>query len=38
MVNIILVAHLCNGLKITFRSEKHMVEDDVLFTNYLVGK
>ena len=32
------MTHLCNGFKITFISEKHMVEDDVLFTNHLVGK
>ena len=29
---------VCNGFKITFVSEKHMVEDDILFTNHLVGK
>ena len=28
----------CNGFKITFLSEKHVVEDDVLFTNHPVGK
>ena len=28
----------CNGFEITFVSEKHMVEDDVLFTNHLVMK
>ena len=30
----------CNGLnfKITFVSEKHVVEDDVLFTTHLAGK
>ena len=27
-----------SNFKITFVSEKHMVEDDVLFTNHLVGK
>ena len=26
------------GLEITFLSEEHVVEDDVLFTNHLVGK
>ena len=29
---------VCNGFEITFVSEKHMVKDDVLFTNHLVGK
>ena len=29
---------VCNGFEITFILEKHMVEDDVLFTNHLVGK
>ena len=29
---------LCNGFEITFILEKHMVEDNVLFTNHLVGK
>ena len=29
---------MCNGFDITFVSEKHVVEDDVLFTNYLAGK
>ena len=28
----------CNGFEITFISEKHVVEDDILFTNHLVGK
>ena len=28
----------CNGFEITFVSEKHMVEDDILFTNHLVRK
>ena len=28
----------CNRFKITFVSEKHVVEDDVLFTNHLAGK
>ena len=28
----------CNGFKITFVSEKHVVEDDVLFTNHLAVK
>ena len=32
------VPYLCNGFEITFVSEKHVVEDDVLFTNHLVGK
>ena len=27
-----------SNFKITFVSEKHMVEDDVLFTNHLAGK
>ena len=27
-----------SNFKITFISEKHVVEDDVLFTNHLVGK
>ena len=27
-----------SNFEITFVSEKHMVEDDVLFTNHLVGK
>ena len=27
-----------SDFEITFISEKHMVEDDVLFTNHLVGK
>ena len=26
---------ICNGVEITFVSEKHVVEDDVLFTNHL---
>ena len=30
--------YTCNGFKITFVSEKHVVEDDVLFTNHLAGK
>ena len=25
----------CNGFEITSASEKHMVEDDILFTNHL---
>ena len=29
---------LCNGFEITFVLEKHVVEDDVLFTNHLVEK
>ena len=29
---------VCNGFEITFVSEKHVVEDDMLFTNHLVGK
>ena len=29
---------ICNGFEITFVSEKHVVEDDVLFTNHLAGK
>ena len=28
----------CNRFEITFISEKHVVEDDVLFTNHLAGK
>ena len=28
----------CNGFKITFISEKHVVEDNVLFTNHMAGK
>ena len=28
----------CNGFEITFVLEKHVVEDDVLFTNHLAGK
>ena len=28
----------CNGFEITFVSEKHVVEDNILFTNHLVGK
>ena len=32
------LAMLCNGFAITFISEKHVVEDNVLFTNHLVGK
>ena len=27
-----------SNFEITFVSAKHMVEDDVLFTNYLAGK
>ena len=27
-----------SDVKITFVSEKHVVDDDVLFTNHLVGK
>ena len=27
----------CNGFEITFVSEKHVVEDYILFTNHLVG-
>ena len=30
--------HFCNGFEITFVSEKHVVEDNVLFTNHLAGK
>ena len=29
---------LCNGFEITFVSEKHEVEDDILFTNHLAEK
>ena len=29
---------ICNWFEITIVSEKHMVEDDVLFTNHLAGK
>ena len=29
---------VCNGFEITFVSEKHVVENDVLFTNHLSGK
>ena len=31
--------YVCNGFnfEITFVSEKHVVEDDVLFTNHLAG-
>ena len=29
---------ICNGFKITFISEKHVGEDDIMFTNHLVGK
>ena len=29
---------VCNEFEITFVSEKHVVEDDILFTNHLVGK
>ena len=28
----------CNRLEITSMLEKHVVEDDILFTNHLVGK
>ena len=34
----IVISYLCNGFEITFVSEKHVVEDNVLFTNHLVGK
>ena len=27
----------CNGFEITFVLEKHVVENDVLFTNHLAG-
>ena len=30
--------YYCNGFEITFVLEKHVVEDDVLFTNHLAGK
>ena len=30
--------NICNGFEITFVLEKHVVEDNVLFTNHLVGK
>ena len=29
---------VCNGFEITLVSEKHVVEDDVLFTNHLAVK
>ena len=29
---------LCNGFEITSMWEKHVVEDNVLFTNHLAGK
>ena len=29
---------VCNGFEINSVSEKHMVEDNVLFTNHQVGK
>ena len=29
---------LCNGFGITSALDKHMVDDDILFTNHLVGK
>ena len=32
---ICLFSTICNGFKITFVSEIHMVEDDVLFTNQI---
>ena len=32
------MASNCNGFEITSTSEKHMVEDDILFTNHLAGK
>ena len=28
----------CNRFEITFVSEKHVVEDNILFTNHLEGK
>ena len=28
----------CNGFEISFVSAKHVGEDDILFTNHLVGK
>ena len=31
-------SYICNGFEITFVSEKHIVEDGVLFTNHLAGK
>ena len=33
-----MLSRYCNGFEITFLSEKHVVEDDVLFTNHLAGK
>ena len=30
--------NICKGFEITFASEKHVVEDDVLFPNHLAGK
>ena len=33
-----LKGRVCNGFEITFISGKHVVEDDVLFTNHLAGK
>ena len=38
LLMVYLWLYLCNGFEITFVSEKHVVEDDVLFTNHLVGK
>ena len=29
---------VCNGFEIISALEKHMVEDDILFLNHLVGK
>ena len=29
---------VCNRFEITLVSEKHLVEDNVLFTNHLAGK
>ena len=34
----ILPTRQCNRFEITFVSEKHVGEDDVLFTNHLAGK
>ena len=36
--NVQQVPSSCNGFEITFILEKHVVEDDVLFTNQLAGK
>ena len=38
LVQDIIESNYCNGFEITFVSEKHMVEDDVLLTNHLAGK